>query len=69
METLHVYFWLSGSRKLTFTHISFLHIKLKRRLDSCVICTSEGEMLNTSAILAYSSLTLVNPWMRPVGLP
>lgn len=26
-------------------------------------------MLNTSAILAYSSLTLVNPWMRPVGLP
>lgn len=24
-------------------------------------CTSEGEMLNTSAILAYSSLTLVNP--------
>ena len=26
-------------------------------------------MLNTSAILAYSSLTLVKPWMRPVGLP
>ena len=26
-------------------------------------------MLNTSAILAYSSLTLVKPLMRPVGLP
>lgn len=26
-------------------------------------------MLKTSAILAYSSLTLVNPWIRPVGLP
>ncbi|TNN34056.1 hypothetical protein EYF80_055774 [Liparis tanakae] len=26
-------------------------------------------MWNTSAILLYSSLTLVNPWMRPVGLP
>lgn len=35
----------------------------------CNHVTSEGEMLNTSAILAYSSLTLVNPWMRPVGLP
>lgn len=35
----------------------------------CNRVTSEGEMLNTSAILAYSSLTLVNPWMRPVGLP
>lgn len=31
--------------------------------------TSEGEILKTSAILAYSSFTLVKPWIRPVGLP
>lgn len=31
--------------------------------------TSEAEMWNTSAILPYNSLTLVKPWMRPVGLP
>lgn len=38
-------------------------------ISLAIFGTSEGEMWNTSAILAYSSLTLVNPWMRPVGLP
>lgn len=54
--------------QLNDINLCVLHIR-NFPVTSIAICTSEGEMLNTSAILAYSSLTLVNPWMRPVGLP
>lgn len=72
LETQHLLAAAAGRHEMQqrgHTIFTFLSFKVDIISWACYFSTSEGEMLKTSAILAYSSFTLVNPWMRPVGLP